>query len=140
MSSIKLPGTTREQMIKALAASFDSLPQYATLDNWTKLMEKYFAGIGMKVYCHRTTQDNLSDYAESRGETDRYAQAEYHCDIENDIAVLNRDTKDPGDANSDKDFPRPEQSIFFNRPSQPDYICVAYDTLRKTADLYRITK
>lgn len=121
-------------MIKALVNSFDSLPQYATLDKWCTLMEKYFANIGMKVYCHISTHGDLSEYATSRDEMDRYNNAEYHCDVEQDIAVFNRDTNDPNGENSDKEFPRPDKSIFFNRQSRPEYICIAYDKLRKMGD------
>ena len=134
MSIKNLPRTTRTQMIMALVNSFDSLPQYATLDKWCTMMEKYFANIGMKVYCHQSTQVDLPEYAASRNEIDRFNNADYHCDVEQDMAVLNQDTIDPNDADSDREFPRPDKSIFFNRQSRPEYICIAYDRLRKMGD------
>jgi hypothetical protein len=134
MSIKNLPRTTKPQMINALVNSFDSLPQYATIESWCTLMEKYFANIGMKVYCHQSANGELSAYAASRDEIDRYNNAECHCDVEQDMAVLNRDTNDPDGKNSDREFPRPDKSIFFNRQSKPEYICIAYDKLRKMGD------
>ena len=134
MSIKNLPRTTRTQFIKALVASFDSLPQYATIENWAKMAEKYFANDGMKVYCHKTVDGDLSSYASSHGESDRYDIAESHCDIEDDIAVLNQDTNDRSGEGTDQEYPRPEKSIFFNRPSKPEYICISYDKLRRMGD------
>ncbi len=105
----------RVELVKALMQGSSLLPNSASISEWGSIAEKCFELIKMKVYCHKSNQVPLPRHAEIYGEYQRYINSDYHCDIQHDIAKLNRDTKDEHSlSNTDPMFPRPDRSIFYN--------------------------
>jgi hypothetical protein len=124
--------TNRVEFVRALHANCKNLPQSGTIDLWCDIMVSSYSLIGMKVYCHKSNQNSLPNYAKARNEWGRYELADYHCDVQHDISKLNRDTVDPSLANTDPMFPRNSHWIFFN-DINANTKCINLSQLEKVA-------
>lgn len=123
--------TNRVEFVRALHANISNLPKDSDINRWCDVMEYSYLLIGMRVYCHKSNQISLSDYAKTRNEFEEYKLADYHCDIQHDISKLNRDTDDPSLANTDPMFPRGSHSIFHNDILNPNIKCIEVEKLNE---------
>ena len=70
-----------------------------------------FTVSGLQVFCHKSAKSALKVPANAR----------YHCDVQHDIAKLNRDTRDPSEANTDRAFPHDALWVFRNGTREDGY-------------------
>jgi len=98
--------TNRIHLVFALNSIIEDLPESGTIEDWCLVAERGFKEIGYETYCHKSAQVSLFDHAKKYGEFHRAETALYHCDMQHDISMLNRDTNDPSGANTDPLFPR----------------------------------
>ncbi len=114
---MRLIKTDRIHLLFALYNSREQLPAFGTIGEWCVATEGAFAEIGYPTYCHKSAQVSLFKHAERYGESARHDRAKYHCDLQHDIAKLNRDTDAPSGTNTDPLFPAETNWIFFNQGS-----------------------
>ena len=112
-----LPKTNRLQLVRALWVIRNRLPTCLPLEGWRRVAEEAYCAIDLDVWCHRATNHGPRGHAQITGELHRFENASYQCNIQWDIAMLNRDTQDPSGANSDPLFPRESHWIFYRSGS-----------------------
>ncbi len=126
--------TNRVELIKALMQDYSSLPSSASIAEWGSIAENCFKLISMNVYCHKSNQIPLPEHAKIYREYRKYINSDYHCDIQHDIAKLNKDTEDENSlSNTDPMFLRPGRSIFCNDIRDRNIKCIDDKQLKKVA-------
>lgn len=126
--------TNRVELVRALSHGKNILPRSSDIRGWCKIVESCFKGMGMNVYCYKSNPYTPYKHALQYKELDKYDAAEFHCEVQHDIAKLNSDTHDePSLSNTDPMFPRNSHWIFYNDINNPNIKCINLEQLEKVA-------